>query len=132
MFDLVQLLENYASETGGQFNSFSSHEMAIIVPAGPERFQTVHAEIRQINNRPLLSFASKICPVTPDLSYETLLELVQRFSYSRLYIYEGYLQVEALVPAPHSVPLEVLKFMIQEVANIADQYEKKLTGRDVE
>jgi len=132
MLDLTQLLKDYAAETGGQFNAYSANKMVIIIPVAPNRFQTVHAEVRQINKQPLISFTSKICPAEPELNYQALLESVQRFSYSRLYIYEGYLQAESLVSAVNSPPLDVLKMIIQEVALVADQYEQKLTGKDIQ
>lgn len=132
MFDLAQILKSYASEVGGQFNSHSAHEMVVIIPVASHRFQTVHVKVRQAHKRPLISFTSKICPATDELDYQALLENVQHFSYSRLCIHDGYLQVESLISVTTPPPLDTLKLMIQEVADIADLYEKKLTGKDIQ
>jgi hypothetical protein len=59
-----------------------------------------------------------------------LLEQTAFFNYARFVIRENYLQVEAVSGYDNAVEDEI-KEMIQEVANLADQYEMKLTGADV-
>jgi hypothetical protein len=52
------------------------------------------------------------------------------FNYCRFVINQNYLQVEA-VASLDNLTEETIKEMLQEVANLADQYEMKLTGSDV-
>ncbi len=53
-----------------------------------------------------------------------------RFDYSKFIIDGGHLKIEASVSTENASEDEI-KFMIQEVANLADEYEMKLTGRDI-
>ena len=59
-----------------------------------------------------------------------LLEQTAFFNYCRFVINQNYLQVEA-VASFDNLTEETIKEMLQEVANLADQYEMKLTGSDI-
>jgi hypothetical protein len=59
-----------------------------------------------------------------------LLEQSAYFNYCRFVIKENYLQVEAST-ALDSATESVIKEMVQEVANLGDQFELKLTDSDI-
>jgi predicted lactoylglutathione lyase len=59
-----------------------------------------------------------------------LLEQSAYFNYCRFIISENHLQVEA-VTALDAVSESTIQEMLQEVANLADQYELKLTDTDI-
>jgi plasmid maintenance system antidote protein VapI len=59
-----------------------------------------------------------------------LMEQIAFFNYCRFVLRDNYLQVEAVAPLI-GVSEETLQEMVQEVANLADQYELKLTGADI-
>lgn len=130
--NLSHFMRQYAEEIGGQCTEYSPEFSIIIVPVSGGRFQTVIGTIRQseLYNRKLLGFTSKVCPVQPHMDWKMLLEQTAFFNYSRFTISENYVQVEA-VTALDSINHDALKEMLQEVANLADQYEMKLTGADV-
>jgi hypothetical protein len=77
-----------------------------------------------------MSFNSKVCSAEAEFDYRKLLEQVAFFNYCRFVVQDQFLQVEA-VSALDTLSEETAKEMIQEVANLADQYELKLTGVDV-
>jgi hypothetical protein len=58
------------------------------------------------------------------------LEQNANFDYSKFVLEEGFLKVEASCSA-NSVSQDQIKEMIQEVAQLADHYELKLTGKDI-
>ena len=64
------------------------------------------------------------------IDFKMLLEQTAFFNYCRFMISENYLQVEA-VSSMEGVSEDDVKEMLQEVANLADQYEMKLTGADI-
>jgi hypothetical protein len=72
-----------------------------------------------------------VCPAQQELDFRMLLSQSAFLNYSRFVITENYLQVEA-VASYDNLQDEVMKEMVQEVANIADQFEMKLTGADVQ
>jgi len=130
--NLSQFMRQYAEEIGGQCTEYSPEYSIIIVPVSGGRFQTVIGTIRQseLYNRKLVGFISKVCPEQPQMDWHMLLEQNAYFSYSRFILSENYLQVEA-VASLDNLAEETVKEMLQEVANLADQYELKLTGTDV-
>ena len=130
--ELKSFMKSYADQIGGQYTSYDSSSSIIIVPLSGSRFQTVVGKVRdnELYNRELAYFSSKVCPVDSAIDYQHLLEQTAFFNYCRFVIREGHLQMEA-VCAMDTASEETLKEIIQEVANLADQYELKLTGQDV-
>jgi hypothetical protein len=130
--DLSALMKNYAEQIGGQYTEYDSAKSIIIVPVSGGRFQTVLGTIIQndLYNRKLISLNSKVSSIKPDIDYKMLLEQTAFFNYCRFVIKENYLQVEA-IGSLVGISEETIKEMVQEVANLADQFELKLTGVDI-
>ena len=130
--DLTAFMKKYADQISGQYTEYDSDHSIIIVPVAGGRFQTVMGNVKQndLYNRQLISFISKVCPVKPGIDFQLLLEQTAFFNYCRFVLAEGYIQVEA-VASLENISEETIKEMIQEVANLADQYELKLTGADI-
>jgi hypothetical protein len=125
-------MRRYSEEIGGEFNEYSPEFIIIIIPVSGGRAQTVVAEVRnnELYNRKLITFTSKVCPAQNDIDYRSLLTQTSFLNYGRFVIAENYLQVQAV--APYDSPEGAIKEMIQEVANVADQFEMKITGADVQ
>ena len=130
--DLTAFMKKYASEIGGQYIEYNQTLSVIIIPVSGGRFQTVMGNIKQstLYNRKVIIFTSKVCPVANAVDYKMLLEQTAFFNYCRFVISDNFVQVEA-VSSLAGVNEEDIKEMLQEVANLADQYEMKLTGADV-
>ena len=131
--DLRQVMRRFAEEIGGEYNEYDPEYVIIIVPVSGGRAQTVLGEVRHndLYNRKLITFSSKVCPAAPEMDYRSLLSQTAFLNYSRFVIIENYLQVQA-VSAYENINEGSLKEMIQEVANVADQFELKITGADVQ
>lgn len=130
--DISSFLRNYADQIGGQYTAYNSDQSIIIVPVSGNRFQTVIGTIKknELYNRKIVTLNSKVCDAKPNLDYKMLLEQSSYFNYCRFIISGNHLQVEA-VAAVDGITDTDLKEMVQEVANLADQYEMKLTGSDI-
>lgn len=130
--DLTAFMKKYADQISGQYTEYDNNHSIIIVPVAGGRFQTVLGNIKQndLYNRKLITFISKVCIVKPEIDFQLLLEQTAFFNYCRFIVAEGYIQVEG-VAALVNISEETIKEMIQEVANLADQYEMKLTGTDI-
>lgn len=130
--DLTSFMKRYADEIRGQYIEYTQSLSVIIVPVSGNRFQTVTGNIKQssLYNRKVITFTSKVCPMKNDIDFKMLLEQTAFFNYCRFIIAENYLQVEA-VSSLAGVEEGDIKEMLQEVANIADQYEMKISGSDV-
>ncbi|MBS1487060.1 MAG: helix-turn-helix domain-containing protein [Bacteroidetes bacterium] len=130
--DLSALMKKYAEQIGGQYTEYDSLQSIIIVPVSGGRFQTVVGNIvkNDLYNRQLISLRSKVCPAKKEMDYKMLLEQTVFFNYCRFIIKDNYIQIEAVAPLS-SISEETVKEMLQEVANLADQFELKLTGADI-
>lgn len=126
-------MRRYAEEIGGEYNEYAPEYIIIIVPVSGGRAQTVLGEVRHndLYNRKLITFSSKVCPASTEMDYRALLAQTGFLNYSRFVILENYLQVQA-VAAFENIAEPTVKEMVQEVANVADQFELKITGADVQ
>jgi len=130
--DLSAIMKKYATETGAQYTEYDQSQSIIIAPVAGGRFQTVMGVIteNQLYKRKLISLSSKVTSIKPDIDYKMLLEQTAFFNYCRFVIKDNYLQVEAIASLI-GISEETVKEMVQEVANLADQFEMKLTGADI-
>lgn len=127
-----EVMKTYADQIGGQFTEYHGALSVVIVPLSGGRFQTVIGAIKEneLYNRKVITFSSKVCSFHANIDFKMLLEQTTYFNYCRFVIKDGYVQIEA-VSAFDGLSEAALKEMVQEVANLADQYEMKLTGNDV-
>lgn len=130
--DLNAVMAQIAEQINGQYTMYDPDHAIIVVPVAGSRFQTVLGAVRMndLYNRRLYNISSKVCALQADIQFAMLLEQSAHFYYSRFVITDGYLVVEAVAEAD-SVSPDALREMIMEVANLADQYEMKITGADI-
>lgn len=130
--DLTSFMKKYADQISGQYIEYNKTLSVIIIPVAGNRFQTVMGNIKQssLYNRKVITFTSKVCPINDAIDFKMLLEQTAFFNYCRFVISENYVQIEA-VSSLDGAAEDDIKEMLHEVANIADQYEMKLTGADI-
>ena len=131
-FTIQDLVQQYANEIGGQFTDYDHTKSVLVIPITDHRFQTVLAitQKSQVSGREQALFTSKVCEINGNLDFKNLLEQHAKFDYSKFILEDGYLKVEASCLA-ETVSEDQVKEMIQEVAQLADHYELKLTGQDI-
>ncbi|MDZ4715186.1 MAG: hypothetical protein SH819_06915 [Cytophagales bacterium] len=125
-------MKRYADEIRGQYIEYTHTLSVVVVPVAGNRFQTVTGNIKEssLYNRKVITFTSKVCPMSESIDFRKLLEQTAFFNYCRFMISDNYLQVEA-VSSLTGVNEEDIKEMLQEVANLADQYEMSIAGTDI-
>ena len=131
--NLNSLMKSYAEEIGGTYSEYDSSTSIIIVPLEDERFQTVLGKLKNNNrykDRLGIEFTSKICEFTEGIDLKMLLEENANLNHAKFVITDNFVLVEAS-GFVETVTEEIIKEIIQEVANVADEYEFKLTGADV-
>ncbi|MEQ8303605.1 MAG: hypothetical protein RIB47_09450 [Cyclobacteriaceae bacterium] len=130
--DLMSFMKQYADEIEGQYSTYDGSHSIIVIPLSGGRFQSVIGAVKenQLYGRSMATFSSKVCAYDPALNLKALLEQTALFNYGRFIISDNFLQIEAAASVDGTSESE-LKEMIQEVANLADQYEFKLTGADI-
>jgi len=130
--DITFTLKQYADQIGGQFTDYDHIKSVIVVPLDKSRYQTVLATTQKspVSGRDQAVFTSKVCEYRNGIDLKTLMEQNATFDYSKFVVEDGYLKVEASCLAASASEAQ-LQEMIQEVAQLADHYEFKLTGEDI-
>ena len=131
MIDLNNFMQRFADEIGGQYSEYNKLKSVIIVPLVHNRFQAVLGAMRKDEeDREGLEFTSKVCEYNEKIDLKELLKKNHAFTYAKFVIVEDIIKVEASTLSENTNE-NLLKEMIYEVANAADEWEYKLTGLDV-
>jgi hypothetical protein len=130
--DIMSYLKQYAEQIGGQFTDYDNRKSVVVIPINGSRYQTVLAvtQTSAVSGRDQAVFTSKVCAFSSNLDLKALLERNAEFDYSKFVLEEGYIKVEASC-LTSTASQDQVREMVQEVAKLADQYELKLTGRDI-
>jgi hypothetical protein len=130
--EIMNYVQQYAEQIGGQFTDYDHSKSVVVIPINGSRFQTVLAitQVSAVSGRDQALFTSKVCEYNNGLDLKLLMEQNGRFDYSKFVVDEGFLKIEASCLAS-SVSKDQIREMIQEVAQLADHYELKLTGKDI-
>ncbi|HTJ50322.1 MAG TPA: hypothetical protein VL443_12755 [Cyclobacteriaceae bacterium] len=129
--NFFSFVKEYADHIGGQFTDYDHTRSVIVVPLG-SRFQTVLAITQKspVSGKEQAVISSKVCEFSSSLDLKILLEKNASFDYSKFILEDGFLKIEASCLSS-SASEDQVREMIQEVAQLADHYELKLTGKDV-
>jgi hypothetical protein len=131
-FNFSELMEKIAEDIGGQFSEYDKFKSVIIVPLEENRYQAVVGVLKHNEkmNKTRLEFSSKVCQLSESVDLKVLLMENAKTCYARFVIVDDYVRVEGSTFL-ESVTESGIKEIIDEVANMADAWELKLTGMDV-
>ena len=131
-FNFSELMEKIAEDIGGQFSEYDKYKSVIIVPLEENRYQAVVGVLKHSEkmNKTRLEFSSKVCQLSESVDLKELLMENAKTCYARFVIIDDYVRVEGSTFL-ESVTESGIKEIIDEVANMADAWELKLTGMDV-
>jgi hypothetical protein len=125
-------MEKFADEIGGQFSEYDQSKSVIIVPLEENRFQAVLGVMKYNDKFKKLGveFSSKVCPFSDDIDCKQLVLENAKTCYAKFVIVDDFVKVEGSTFV-ENVKEDGLKEIIREVAQLADEWELKLTGLDV-
>ena len=131
-FNFNQFMEQFADEIGGQFSEYDQSKSVIIVPLEENRFQAVLGVIKYNEKfkKMGIEFSSKVCPFSDDIDCKQLVMENAKTCYAKFVIVDDFIKVEGSTFL-ETIKEEGLKEIIKEVAQLADEWELKLTGLDV-
>lgn len=131
--DFNSFMQKFADEIDGQYSEYDNNRSVIVVKLPDERFQAVVGKKykHEKYEREVIEFTSKVCHVNENIDYASILRETQSLIHGKFIIGEDdYLKVESVTYLDNCTE-ELLKEVIIEVANVADEYEFKITGKDV-
>lgn len=130
--DLNSFMQSYAEEIDGNYSEYDTDKSIIIVPVTKGRIQTVLGHIKESERyqKDLIEFSSRVAKFDQSVDLKNLLEENTNFCHAKFSIVDDFIQVEAS-GFVDTASEGLLKEIIQEVATLADDFEMKLTGKDV-
>ncbi|MEO9484998.1 MAG: hypothetical protein ABJG47_16175 [Ekhidna sp.] len=130
--DYRKFSQKYAEEIGGEFREYDETQSVIIVPLKNGRFQTVtgHIVTHSGYERELVHLKSKVCELTYDVPFKECLEASKEYPYTKFIVEDDFLKVEA-INFLVNLNENMVKEMIMEIAHHADDWELKITGKDI-
>jgi len=133
MRNFETLAKEFAEEIDGRFQEYDDNNVIVIVPLKDNRFQAVIGQhtIHKKTQRHVINIKSNICACTENIPYYEVLQTNSEYPYARFIIEDDILKVEATEFEDHIDESQV-KEMIIEVANLADEWEFKITGQDIQ
>ena len=121
-------MQSIADKVEGSFSEYDENIAVLIVPVDEHRFQTVYCYNEGVKG---YRFISKVCETDDNLPYKEMVKESSDLLYASFYIENNFLYVRATTFIGGNEE-EGLKELLVEVAQIADKWENKLTGADVQ
>ena len=124
--DFNTLMQEASKIINGSFSEYDEKTSIIIVPIDDHRFQTVFAHDEDEQG---IKFNSKSCDSTGEMPYKELMHENAVLKYARLELENDSLFVTGrALPGSEAASVSSL---LSEVGKVADKWELKLTGKDV-
>ncbi|MAE84883.1 MAG: hypothetical protein CMB80_19250 [Flammeovirgaceae bacterium] len=130
--DFKAFSQNFSDKIGGKYNDYDDHHSIFIIPIKNDRFQTVIARVVKLEkyNYDVVHITSKVCETSEKIDYPTVLEASADFALSNFIVEDGFLKVDASILL-NSANEELIGDTIVELATLADEWELKITGKDI-
>lgn len=130
--DFKSFSQKYAEEIGGEYREYDETRSVIIFPLDEGRFQTItgHIVLHPQYDREVVRIKTKVCSIDEDIPYRALLAESTNLPYAKFIVEDEFLKIEASSFVAN-LNEEMVKEMIIEVANVADSWEFKITGKDI-
>jgi hypothetical protein len=124
--------QDYAEEIQGEFREYDDTRSIIIIRLGDDRFQAVqgHVFTHEKYKQEVLQLKSKVCTEKDPILFRKILEASTEFVHAKFIMEDGFLKVEASGFTKNLNDGQI-KEMIQEVGQLADEWELKITGKDI-
>ena len=121
-----------AEELNGIYLDYTGDSGAMNLKLDNGRNQSVKSFIKNKGEGDMIIFMSKVCNLDeyPNVDFKKMLELNHNLIYSKIVIDDGYMEVESDAKLELSSKEEI-RFIVKEVAKVADDLEMEITGKDV-
>lgn len=129
--DFKKFCKKYADEINGEYREYDDSQSVIIVPLG-DRFQTITGHITHNSeyDREVVQLKTKVCSLAEKIPFDQILTESASYPYSKFIAEDGFLKVEA-INFLVNLNEQMIKEMFMEIAKHADDWEFKITGKDI-
>ncbi len=130
--DFKAFSQKLADKIGGDYQEYDDNHSIFIVPLEDSRFQTVIARIveHEKYGRKIVQVSSKVCSTEEQIDYAAVLEASKDFIHTNFIVEDGYLKIDTSIYMDYADEA-LIEDMVKEVAETADEWENKITGKDI-
>lgn len=130
--DFTAFSKTYAAEIGGDFREYDDTQSIIIIPLNDGRFQTVIGEIthHEKYNRDMVQIKSTVCAASETIPFEEILQESANYPYAKFFMEENHLKLGASTFLDDTSE-NTIKEMFSSIAQLADDWEFRITGKDI-
>ncbi len=127
-----EFCKKYAIDINGEYREYDEHRSIIIIPLADGRVQTVTGHLTENTNynRQVVQLKTKVCSLSEKIPFEDILTQSAAYPYTKFIIEDGFLMVEA-ISFMDNLNEDMVREMFQEIAHHADDWEFKITGKDI-
>ena len=125
--------QKYANEINGEFRDYDDNQSIIVIRLEGDRFQAVQGNVykhEKYDGREVVQLKTKVCTATESINFSEVLASSTDNIHSKFIIEDGFLKIEA-VAFMDTIDDSRIKEMLQEIGNLADEWELKITGKDI-
>lgn len=131
--DLSKFMKKVAEEIEAKFLEYDQERSVVICPVKGGRIQTVYGTIKsgdKYSGKTGIEFTSKVCKLEDVTNPMELIDSQSENCHAKFVIYNNEVWVESCAYM-ESATEGTLREMVLETAQIADTWEMKLTGLDI-
>lgn len=125
--------QKYAQEINGEFRDYDDNQSIIVIRLEGDRFQAVQGNVynhEKYEGREVVQLKTKVCTAAESINFLEVLAASTDHIHSKFIIEDGFLKIEAAA-FMDSVSDDRIKEMLQEIGNLADEWELRITGKDI-
>ncbi len=130
--DYRKFAKKYATEIDGDFREYDDQQSVIVIKLSDDRFQAVQGRVfmHEKYGREVIQLKSTVCKSDEQIDFRAMLAASADYVHSKFVIEDGFVRVEAS-NFMERINESRIKEMIQEAGNLADEWEFKITGKDI-
>jgi hypothetical protein len=130
--DFKAFSHQFAIDYDANYTEYDENTSIFTLRLEGARYQMVLARVlvHEKYSKPVVHISSKVCSIQQNIDYKALLTHISEYVYTRFIIDGEDLKTEASFFLDN-VTEKMIERMILEVAETADEWEKKITGKDI-
>ncbi len=125
--------QKYAEEIDGEFRDYDDNQSVIVIRLDGDRFQAVQGNVYNhegYDGREVVQLKTKVCTMEESIDFSSVLAASSDHIHSKFVIEDGFLKIESAA-FMDSINDSRIKEMLQEIGQLADEWELKITGKDI-
>lgn len=133
LMNLPEFSNRFAETNNAKYTEYDDNTSVFVLRLRDARFQNVLVRIidHEKSGKKIVHVSSKVCSAEENINYPELLSAIVDSVHTRFIAEDGFIKTEAAFFLDQ-LNEDIISDMINEVAEIADTWELKITGEDIQ